>query len=356
VRTGQQSLQNCGFKVIRKRRATVQDFNPAKLLNTETPKRRRPSVGNFSRPKTAQKAALTEQDYVLQEDNLVSTPDEARQMAMDALTNSEVVITDLIKRRSVLPGNDRRPSAIISSRKRVENGESPVSFRTKRCLSLCSPNVAGRKQHRGLRERNRSVNDFNLPKSELNPALMDNNKLTGDFKRVLSLPLCTGKEHDLKYIDDKTLVQLQNGTQPDVVTTIIDARYPYEYQGGHIKGAINLYTEDMILDYFYGRHKGQLDAIGQKENGAQKHLIVFHCEFSSQRAPTMLRFLRKTDRARNAYPTLDFPELYLLRDGYKNFFNLQSAYTTGTYLPMKHPSYDPQFQQFRKKCPSLKSY
>ena len=48
------------------RRATVQDFNPAKLLNTETPKRRRPSVGNFSRPKTAQKAALTEQDYVLQ--------------------------------------------------------------------------------------------------------------------------------------------------------------------------------------------------------------------------------------------------------------------------------------------------
>ena len=91
-------------------------------------------------------------------------------------------------------------------------------------------------------------------------------------------------------------------------------------------------------------------------SGAQKHLIVFHCEFSSQRAPTMLRFLRKTDRARNAYPTLDFPELYLLKDGYKNFFNLQSAYTTGTYLPMKHPSYDPQFQQFRKKCPSLKSY
>ena len=54
---------------------------------------------------------------------------------------------------------------------------------------------------RGLRERNRSVNDYNIPKKDLNPALMDQTDLTGDLKRMLSLPSTTsGKHQDLKVI------------------------------------------------------------------------------------------------------------------------------------------------------------
>lgn len=352
---GQQKLQ---FKVIRKRRATVQECSNRKLAECsgETPKRRRPSIGGFTRPKS--RNVLSEQDYVLQEDNLVSSPDEARQLAMEKLCQSDVIVTDLIKRRPALPGNDRRPSAILN-RKRVENGDSPISFRTKRCLSLCSPKIVSSSRARGLRERNRSVNDFNLPKAQLNPALMDNNELTGDFKRMLSLPTITsGKCHDLKYIDDKTLVNLQQGGKSDVITTIIDARYPYEYRGGHIKGAINLYTKQQCLDYFYGDHCGLLNAIGEKENfsnGQPKHVIVFHCEFSSERAPAMLRFLRKHDRAKNAYPSLDFPELYLLKDGYKNFFALQKEATTGSYLPMLDEKHQNDLRHFRKKCKTAPS-
>merc|ERR1711892_120525 len=347
---GQQKLQ---FKVIRKRRATVQECARKLSENSgETPKRRRPSV-QFTRPKS-RSGQLSEQDYVLQQDNLVSSPDEARQLAMDKLCQSDVIVTDLIR---------RRPSAIMQRNKRENNhGDSPVSFRTKRCLSLCSPNLP-RSSSRGLRERNRSVNDFNLPKKDLNPELMDNQKLTGDFKRMLSLPTTTtGKCHDLKYIDDKTLVSLQKGEKSDVITTIIDARYPYEFRGGHIKGAVNLYTKDMCLDYFYGAQgqaQGLLNAIGEKENfssnGPPKHVIVFHCEFSSERAPAMLRFLRKNDRAKNVYPNLDFPELYLLKDGYKNFFSLQQAATTGSYLPMLDVNHTGDLRHFRKKCKTAPS-
>ena len=76
--------------------------------------------------------------------------------------------------------------------------ETNKSFR--RCLSLCSPGMMNSRM-RGLRERNRSVNDYNIPKKDLNPALMDQPDLTGDFKRMLSLPSTTsGKHQDLKVI------------------------------------------------------------------------------------------------------------------------------------------------------------
>lgn len=48
-------------------------------------------------------------------------------------------------------------------------------------------------------------------------------------------------------------------------------------------------------------------------------VIVFYCEYSSQRAPEMWRFLRSTDRAVNQYPYLHYNNIYLLKDGYHNF-------------------------------------
>ena len=76
--------------------------------------------------------------------------------------------------------------------------ETNKSFR--RCLSLSSPGMMNSRM-RGLRERNRPVNDYNIPKKDLNPTLMDQPDLTGDFKRMLSLPSTTsGKQQDLKVI------------------------------------------------------------------------------------------------------------------------------------------------------------
>lgn len=49
-------------------------------------------------------------------------------------------------------------------------------------------------------------------------------------------------------------------------------------------------------------------------------ILVFHCEFSSERGPRMCRFVRQRDRDVNDYPRLHYPELYVLKDGYKDFF------------------------------------
>ena len=51
-------------------------------------------------------------------------------------------------------------------------------------------------------------------------------------------------------------------------------------------------------------------------------VLIFHCEFSSERGPKLSRFLRSKDRLANkeCYPNLFYPELYLLEGGYKNFF------------------------------------
>ena len=52
------------------------------------------------------------------------------------------------------------------------------------------------------------------------------------------------------------------------------------------------------------------------------HVIIFHCEFSSQRAPGMAQFLRKLDRTTNCsrYPFLFYPETYVMKGGYAEFY------------------------------------
>lgn len=50
-------------------------------------------------------------------------------------------------------------------------------------------------------------------------------------------------------------------------------------------------------------------------------VIVFHCEFSSKRAPSAWRLARGIDRNCNSeqYPHLDFPQMFVLKDGYEKF-------------------------------------
>jgi len=59
--------------------------------------------------------------------------------------------------------------------------------------------------------------------------------------------------------------------------TVIDCRYPYEFAGGHIRGAVNLYTHEMVRDFLM-RHVTSTSG---------RHVLIFHCEFSSERGPKM---------------------------------------------------------------------
>ena len=74
---------------------------------------------------------------------------------------------------------------------------------------------------------------------------------------------------------------------------VIDCRYRYEYEGGHIGGAIHINTRDGI------------EALYMANKQCEKRVaIVFHCEFSKSRAPDSCELFRECDRKQNPWPRL----------------------------------------------------
>lgn len=67
---------------------------------------------------------------------------------------------------------------------------------------------------------------------------------------------------------------------------IVDCRFDYEYDFGHIKGAVNMFDCDKTATKFLNDRAFMLDLM--RSNKA----IVFHCEFSYERGPNMWRAVR----------------------------------------------------------------
>ncbi len=67
---------------------------------------------------------------------------------------------------------------------------------------------------------------------------------------------------------------------------IIDCRFDYEYTGGHIPGAVNINSKSSIEEVLLGPSltKPKPSVSG---DGKSKTVLIFHCEFSAQRAPTL---------------------------------------------------------------------
>ncbi|XP_055924002.1 M-phase inducer phosphatase-like [Eupeodes corollae] len=175
--------------------------------------------------------------------------------------------------------------------------------------------------------------------------------LIGDLSKPFCLPLMDGRHRDLKSISSHTMANLVNGVYKDSVASykIIDCRYPYEFEGGHIRGAKNLYTQEQIMEEFIN---SKTDTAVEAD-GPKRHILVFHCEFSSERGPKLSRFLRNNDRERNSYPALHYPEIYLLHGGYKEFYENHSELCDPiAYRPMLEPSYAEAYRHFRAKSKS----
>ncbi|KAL9582562.1 MAG: hypothetical protein Q9212_003223 [Teloschistes hypoglaucus] len=98
----------------------------------------------------------------------------------------------------------------------------------------------------------------------------------------LHLPHFMANEESVPRITKETMIDVLDGKyqEPYDQSLIVDCRFEYEYEGGHIDGAIN---------------------VNSKEEA---------------------KFLRQRDRAFNAhrYPLLTYPEVYILDGGYSSFF------------------------------------
>ena len=98
---------------------------------------------------------------------------------------------------------------------------------------------------------------------------------------------------------------------------VVDCRYEYEFRGGHIANASNMSSPSQIYKEFFSS-KAQIET-----HMKQKTIIVLHCEFSKHRGQKTYNLVRGTDRKMNEkrYPMVCYPELYLLENGYSEFYS-----------------------------------
>uniref|UniRef100_A0A8B9T5R0 M-phase inducer phosphatase n=1 Tax=Anas platyrhynchos TaxID=8839 RepID=A0A8B9T5R0_ANAPL len=256
----------------------------------------------------------------------VSTNDEEIPSDVASLWTAPLVMrkTDMRAKRCRLFGSSALPSGVgRTTQKRMERSQEE--------------NSPGKSKKRKIKTQSSAAEIESILDS-------DQRDLIGDFSKGYLFHTVDGKHQDLKYIDSEMIVSVLTGKFASFIKecVIIDCRYPYEYEGGHIKGAVNLHMEEDVEDFLLKK------PILPSEN--KRVIIVFHCEFSSERGPRMCRFVRERDRLGNEYPNLHYPELYVLKGGYKDFFlRCRSFCEPQSYRPMHHEDFKEDLKRFRTK-------
>lgn len=137
-----------------------------------------------------------------------------------------------------------------------------------------------------------------------------------------------GDADGLPRITQETMVdvldQKYNSSYSNIV--VIDCRFEYEYNGGHIESALNFNDKQLLADNLFAEGAPSANT-----------LLIFHCEYSVHRAPLTAKFIRSHDRNANIanYPQLTYPEMYILEGGYSRFFsNHRSKCFPQNYIEM----------------------
>ncbi|KAF4746672.1 cell division cycle 25 [Perkinsus olseni] len=116
----------------------------------------------------------------------------------------------------------------------------------------------------------------------------------------------------LRYVSTDTVAELvrSNQVRNEDAIYLIDCRYPYEYNGGHIMSAINFppYELDSLKEFVFN------DLASRDRRRA---IIILHCEFSQFRAPVATDALKKHSARYGCSRPL---ELYVMKGGYCDFF------------------------------------
>lgn len=132
--------------------------------------------------------------------------------------------------------------------------------------------------------------------------------------------------HEIKNpIDPSTLAKLITTQSHDYI--LIDCRFDYEFQAGHIKGAKNIVTPEKLEEEFLS------DPTRVRQLMTRQTAIILHCEYSERRAPQAWQQLRDIDRQMNhgRWPKLYLPQLYLLQGGISAFWKLYPDLCEGSY-------------------------
>nr|XP_020039077.1 M-phase inducer phosphatase 1 isoform X2 [Castor canadensis] len=330
-----------------------QNSAPARMLSSN--ERDTSEPGNFVplyMPQSPVTATLSDEDDgfmdLLDGENLKN--DEETPSCMASLWTAPLVM-----RRTTNVGNGCRlfdsPSPCSSSTrsvlKRAERSqeESPRgNIKRRKSMVGTSPGEAAN-QEKTQEILHQSLSPASSPKGIIENILdNDPRDLIGDFSKGYLFHTVAGKHQDLKYVSPEIIASVLNGKFAHLIKefVIIDCRYPYEYEGGHIKGAVNLHMEEEVEEFLLKKPIVSTDD--------KRVIVVFHCEFSSERGPRMCRYVRERDRLGNEYPKLHYPELYVLKGGYKEFFlKCQSHCEPPSYRPMHHEDFKEDLKKFRTK-------
>eukprot|EP00741_Cyanophora_paradoxa_P001104 tig00000459_g1064.t1 len=165
------------------------------------------------------------------------------------------------------------------------------------------------------------------------------------FEVASVLPTVQSSENpDVRCISIDTLAHLIENPLEHTKVHVVDCRYPYEFEGGHIVGAKNYWLPSDMEEQLFQQPPDQ--------TGTETCIWIFHCEFSSKRAPHMWRHIRKLDRRVNTYPNLCYPQIFVVEGGYARFFaRYRRLCTPPEYVPM---NVDGQLDRLKQHKSELK--
>ncbi|KOS16595.1 M-phase inducer phosphatase [Escovopsis weberi] len=160
-----------------------------------------------------------------------------------------------------------------------------------------------------------SPSDVMRSKSEASPVnagLKTINDIEEAHEPILPHFMADDPTDTIPRITRETMLEILDGKYSERYDQrmVIDCRFEYEYDGGHIDGAVNHNDKELLTRQLF---ETPIDG---------RSLLILHCEYSAHRAPLMARHIRSQDRSINAenYPRLTYPEVYILDGGYSGFW------------------------------------
>jgi len=191
----------------------------------------------------------------------------------------------------------------------------------------------------------RTTSDVVLP----SPPMFDKRTLqrrSTDTTQLLYPPKLLSKRRDAcEFISIETVLDLLLGKHSKDFDSvlIIDCRYTYEYEGGHIPNALSILPAE--------REQCLRQRFMEKPFNGNRVAIVFHCEFSSKRGPATCRRLREMDREAHGFLKHDelfYPYLYVMEGGYQNFYRAYPSICQGIYVEMKDKRFKGQLKDNKR--------